>query len=287
MLPNFLIIGAQKAGTSSLYRYLQGHPQVFVPDLKEPDFFVEERNWSRGIAWYEALFEGAGDAVAIGEASTSYTMYPMYDGVPARIADLIPRARLVYLVRDPVERMRSDYLHYRNLRPGAQRRLRIEREMEPLERALISNPHYLHTSRYALQIEQYLAHFPRDRLLVITSEDLRHRRLETLRRVFEFVGVDPHRMPSTVDQEFNVTDQARLPTAWSRALRRAPGYVALAPRVPAAARRVAKRLVTTEVSREGAEMPAALRERLREQLRDDVKRLRPYLGDGFDGWGIA
>src|SRR5204863_2222453 len=85
MLPNFLIIGAQKSGTTSLYRYLQMHPDVFMPRNKEPDFFVAERNWPMGLDWYEAHFAAARDAIAIGEASTTYTMYPHYAGVPERV----------------------------------------------------------------------------------------------------------------------------------------------------------------------------------------------------------
>jgi hypothetical protein len=288
MLPNFLIIGAQKAGTSSLYRYLRDHPQIFMSDLKEPDFFVEERNWSLGRAWYEQLFASAGDALAVGEASTSYTMYPMYGGVPQRIAEMIPDVRLVYLIRDPIERMRSDYLHYRNLRDGALARLKLDRETDPPERALLSKPHYLQTSCYALQIERYLAHFPREHLLVITSEMLRRRRLDILKRIFAFLGVDPEWNPATLHEEFNRTADARAPTEWARAVRRVPGYGAFARLIPLGVKRMAKqRLLITGIDREEGEIPDSLRRLLRERLREDVERLRRYVDEDLDGWGMA
>ena len=80
MLPTFIVIGAGKAGTTSLWGYLRDHPQVFMSDPKELDFFTVEHNWSKGVGWYEAHFADAGDAVARGEASGSYTNWPNFAG---------------------------------------------------------------------------------------------------------------------------------------------------------------------------------------------------------------
>ncbi len=163
-LPDFLLIGAMKCGTTSLYHYLRDHPQIFMPSIKAPEFFAEEGNWGRGIGWYRRQFEGAAPGVvAIGEASNVYTKYPRYRGVPARIADHIPYARLVYVVRDPIDRIRSHY----------QTRLTEGTERAPIGRAVRENPIYLDYSRYAMQLDRYLDHFPREQLLVITAEDLR------------------------------------------------------------------------------------------------------------------
>ena len=78
---------------------------------KELDFFVEEKMWGRGFDWYRDQFAGADDAVAIGEASPSYTCFPHFGGVPERIASVMPDVRMIYIVRDPIERMRSAYRH--------------------------------------------------------------------------------------------------------------------------------------------------------------------------------
>src|SRR5205809_5721571 len=81
-LPTFLVIGAMKAGTDSLWHYLRAHPRVHMSETKELDFFVSELNWRRGLPWYRSRFSGASaDAVAVGEASTSYSKHPVYAGV--------------------------------------------------------------------------------------------------------------------------------------------------------------------------------------------------------------
>lgn len=276
MLPTFLVIGAMKAGTTSLHHYLDRHPQVFMSRTKELHYFVEERNWRRGRAWYEEQFAPAGDGVvALGEASTTYTRYPEFRGVPARIAEVLPDVRLVYSIRDPIERMRSHYQHA--VAEGDER--------EPIERALLSNPAYLNTSRYALQIEQYLEHFPPERLLIITSEDLRHARATTMRRVYEFIGVDPELAPP-LDQEYYRTEDRRAYRGVAHTARRVAALRAMAQAAPRPIRVLVRRLGTREID-PGATIPAALRRRLEELLQEDVRRLQAHIGDGFGGWGLA
>src|SRR4051794_5648348 len=166
-LPNFLLIGAMKAGTTSMYHYLRAHPQVYMPTFKAPEFFAGKALSSRGVDWYRRQFADVGPgAVAIGEASNVYTKYPHYSGVPARIAELIPDVRLLYIVRDPVARIRSHY----------QTRAVEGSEKLPLGEAVASNSISLDYSRYAMQIEQYLEHFSREQLLVTTAEALRNDR---------------------------------------------------------------------------------------------------------------
>ncbi|HYY79159.1 MAG TPA: sulfotransferase [Actinomycetes bacterium] len=273
MLPNFLVIGAMKAGTTSLYRYLREHPQVFMPPEKELHFFATPERWGRGRDWYEARFAAAADgAVAVGEASPTYAMYPEFAAVPERVAALLPDARLLYTVRHPIERMRSHYLH----------QVRRGREHAPIERALVADPRYLDTSRYALQLERYLDRFPAERLLVITAEELRDDRVATVGRALEFLGADPGLLPPTLDREFHRTAaRARRPLA--AAALRLPGSRALRRLAPPALRRLAGR----ELPSRPARIPPELEARLREELRDDVRRLRAHLGPGFDGWGIG
>ena len=285
-LPNFLIIGAMKAGTTSLYHYLRAHPQVFMSSVKELDFFAHEPNRSRSLDWYRRQFAPAEpDSVAIGEASTIYTKYPRFPGVPERIAVQVPEVRLIYVVRHPIERIRSHYQH----------QVAVGAERAPFERAVFDNPIYLDYSRYAMQIDQYLPHFPRDQMLVITSEDLRHKRLATVRRVYEFLGVEPDYTPPNLYREFYRTGERVTypPLAWRirRALKR---------HLPASKR--AKELVDAPFAqwlrrvrpeKEGARasgaqsIPEEIRDLLVGLLEEDVRRLRGYVGSGFDGWGIA
>lgn len=142
-LPNFLVIEAMKAGTVSLHNYLAEHPDVFVGDgatFGERQFFVAEQNWPRGRGWYESLFDGADGAAAIGECSPGHTWAHVYRGVPERILQLIPQARLIYLVRDPVARMQSMYMH----------QVSAGRERGRVEAALLDD-RYLWPSRYGFQ----------------------------------------------------------------------------------------------------------------------------------------
>lgn len=275
MLPNFLIIGAAKSGTTSLYHYLRAHPQVFMPEKKELGFFIAEENWSRGLAWYESQFEGAEDAVAVGEASPRYTMNPVYPGVPGRIAKLLPRARLIYVVRHPLERMRSHYLEHL-----------LTTDEGPIEKALVTYPIYLSASRYAAQIEHYLEYFPREQLLVITAEQLRSAPEQTLRRIFLFLGVDHERSAPIMRQEFNKTEDKRIRRTIFRIASRSAAYGTVKRLVPARLTKLALPLVTKRLDNANVAIPEDLRRWLTDILRDDVRRLYRYLDGSFDGWGI-
>jgi hypothetical protein len=285
MLPNFLVIGAMNAGTTSLYHYLRLHPDVYMSETKELDFFVAERNWGNGLDWYEAQFAAADGARAIGEASVTYTMFPRYRGIPERIAKTIPDARLIYVVRDPIERMKTQYLQFRF--PKRIQYADFERERRPSDRAFLENPFFVDCSRYAYQIDQYLEHFERGQLLVVTSEDLRNRRVETVRRIYAFLGVDPEFVPEALNEEFHRSARMRVPRSLAWSLRRIPGYDRLARRLPRPVRKLKARVSTMTYERAQAEITEGTRRRLEEILREDVARLRTFVGDGFDGWGIV
>lgn len=310
-LPNFMIIGAMNAGTTSLYRYLRDHPQVFMSTPKELCFFMEDGNWGQGRSWYEGHFEAASDFPAIGEASVGYTMHPVFGGVAARIAELIPHLKLIYMVRHPIERMRTQYLHYRfpdkiKLRVGSSgdspddpRRgtfsdpavaaaLNCGQDRRPIGRALLESPLYLNTSLYAMQIEEYLEHFPRSQLLVVQSERLRDDRQTALRRIYRFLGIDERPLSPRAAQEFNRTATRRVPRGSILAMHRISGLRRLTRLVPVG---VKQQMLRGGLSREvdivKSRIPDDVQRRLEDLLREDVRRLRSYIGEDFDGWGIA
>jgi hypothetical protein len=179
MLPDFIIIGAKKCGTTSLYDYLALHPAIAMSFKKELRFF--SANWHRGQAWYERQFPVTGSIR--GEATPDYARHPYIPGVPQRIASMVPSAKLIYMVRDPIERVVSHHME----------RLAIFIERRPLE-LLLRDPamrlEYLCESRYHTQLTQYLAVFPSSQILVVGLEEMKADRRTTLRRVFEFLGVD-------------------------------------------------------------------------------------------------
>jgi Sulfotransferase domain len=283
-LPTFLVIGAMKAGTTSLHLYLDKHPQVSMSRPKETNFFTDEHNWSRGLGWYMGRFShSAPDAIAIGESSTNYTKYPHHQGVPKRIASTLGEVRLIYVIREPIGRMQSHYLH----------RVITGRERKQIDIALLSNPLYLDASRYAMQLERYLEHFPLDRLLIIRSEDLRNERESTMRRIYRFVGVDDSTLPQLEAEVYQTVDRRAFRPSVA-AILQVPHARRLARVMPAGLRRVAQRAATRSIEGERRNLGGDRRNLrgdtrliLEGMLREDVQRLRAYMGAEFDGWGIA
>jgi Sulfotransferase domain len=276
-LPTFVVIGAGKGGTVALYRYLRDHPEVFMSEIKELRFFVAERNWERGVEWYEEQFQAAGDAVAIGEASPIYTEYPQFDGVPERIAKVLPDVRLIYLVRHPIERLRSDYAD-RFLRGGEQRSPEV---------ALASDPGYLNRSRYGMQVQRYLDYFPKEQLLLVKSEDLRGSRADALERIYSYIGVDEGWESSVLKREYHSTADWRLPRTSFGRIRASRPYRALSRFSPQFLKRAARPLITRRVGEIRPEIPDDLRHELEEVLREDVRLLREQVGGDYDGWGLG
>lgn len=281
-LPDFLVIGAMKAGTTSLFHYLRDHPQVFMPPEKELDFFAERGNWHRGVDWYRSRFRGAPEDAVAGEASTLYSKYPVVPDVPERIASVIPNCLILYVVRDPIERIRSHYEH----------RVALGSEREPLEAAVQRDPVYLACSRYASQIDRYLSCFPRSRMLLVDSRRLRNDRVRAMREAYEFLGVRQEVIPASLAREYYRTDERISYPKAAAGLRRA-----LKRRFPRSKR--AKELVDSSIPmvlratrrQTRLESPRAVdpqtRERLASLLYEDVERLRTYMPPDFDGWGIA
>ena len=162
MLPNLIVIGAMKCGTSSLHYYLSLHPEIFMSERKELNFFIDRKNWGRGLDWYEAQFP---EPLPVrGESSPGYTKYPTFEGVAERLHSVLPGAKLIYLVRDPIERIVSHYLDSYALR-------REDGTIEDMLADLDDN-HYVNCSRYFMQLEQYLRYYPESQILIITSEEL-------------------------------------------------------------------------------------------------------------------
>lgn len=192
-LPNLVVIGAMKCGTTALHRYLDAHPEIGMSAMKETNFFVgpefrdEEPEpwwrggqWHRGIDWYASLFDPA--KPVRGETSPSYTS-PDHPQVPGRMAKVVPDARLVYLVRDPLDRALSQYQHH--VGDGAEHRSVGEALLDP-------ESQYLSRSRYHDRLVPFLELFDPSQVLVVVQERLLRDRRPTLRRIYDHVGADPH-----------------------------------------------------------------------------------------------
>ncbi len=276
-LPTFIVIGAMKCGTTSLHYYLGLHPAIAVSRVKELNFFVAERNWGRGSAWYERQFPRA--APAVGEASPNYTAYPRFAGVPERMHSLVPDARLIYVVRDPVERIVSHYVH--QVASGLERRPFAEAVTDP------DRNDYVARSRYRLQLERYLRYYPPERILVLAAEDLRRDRAGTLGQVFAWLGVDPGFESRRLRFELHAGERKRVRSATGQRLGRAVRTV-LRRRLPLDLGWHAEELLVRPFSRPvpRPELPEALRSRLAEQLAPEAEWLRGFCGRDFEGWQV-
>ena len=109
--PDFIIIGAAKSGTTTLYQYLCRHPQIYMSTPKEPDFFSLDMNYHKGIEWYESLFDGAKPEQICGEASTTYSRWHQHPKAAERISQYLPKVKLIYIMRHPVDRAYSFYAY--------------------------------------------------------------------------------------------------------------------------------------------------------------------------------
>jgi hypothetical protein len=200
--PGFLILGAAKAGTTSLHHYLLDHPQVSGPTIKEIHYF--DHAYHRGAGWYRAHFEPRRQPGEItGESTPYYLFHPL---VPARVASDLPEAKLIALLRNPIDRAYSHHNHecvssYESLPfdeaiEREEERLRGEEERLLGERRYCSFSHqhhsYLARGRYADQLERWFAQVGRERILVLGAEDLFEDPAGTVKAAQEFLGLEPH-----------------------------------------------------------------------------------------------
>ncbi|MHA7924496.1 MAG: sulfotransferase family protein [Marinobacter sp.] len=182
MKPNFFIIGAARSGTTSLYLYLEQHPEIYFSDVKELNFFSNPRYWAKGLKWYESRFNPRSQSITrIGEASTSYTRAPFTEETPKRIADYAPEAKLIYIVRNPMQRFVSHYLH--RVQAGQETR-EISEIIENLE-----NEAFAWQGLYNYQVEEFQKYFKPSQILVISMDDLKTSPRSLISKVFQFLGV--------------------------------------------------------------------------------------------------
>ncbi|MFL6240298.1 MAG: sulfotransferase family protein [Actinomycetes bacterium] len=285
-LPNLLVIGAMRAGSTSLHQALSEHPEIFMSQPKELHFFVAERNWRQGVPWYAQQFTKGAHKAVRGEASVTYTQSPQLAGVAGRAASVVPQARLVYVVREPIERMRSQYEHdVRRAVVGTPPAgwSRIGR-YGSAGGALLGQPKYVDASSYALQLDQWLEHYPAGRVCVITSEWLWQEPRAAMREVFGFLGVDTSWVPRNDVPHLNRATRFRTrPRAVGH-----PVLQGVARALPGTVKtRLRRREALQPDLQDMVEISPDVRAELQSRLAVDVRRIRPYVRGPFDGWGIA
>jgi hypothetical protein len=272
--PDFLIIGAMKAGTTSMYRDLRTHPRIFMPRDKEAGHLRDDGVLTDdGRARYARLFEPAGADQVCGEAPTDYTKLPDVPGVPARARAVAgPDLRAIYLVREPVARIVSH--HYHEFAAG--------RMPANIDDAVRDFPELVNYSRYAMQLAPWIETFGRDHVHVVRFEDYVTHRRDAVVEVTRFLGLEPR--PDLVQDEkvFNRSDGKPVMKGPLVILRRNPIYSRLVrPLLPLSARDALRRALMPKAPPRPDPPTAATVASIIEQLRDDLAAL-PGLLDAPD-----
>lgn len=275
-LPHFIVIGAMKCGTTTLFRHLGKHPEIGLSKDKETDFFLAEQNFARGFGWYGDQFRPG--ARVYGEASPNYTKCNEFPGVPARIRRHLPDAALIYMVRDPVDRFVSQYLHHMN-----------SGEIDiPPNRLLETSVgrHYLDCSRYHRQLSAYLEYFPRNQILVLGLDELQRDAATLLRRTFDFLDVDPAVEVNGLDEKHNRGADLRRMPGWYFAARRSPLLRNVKRRLPNALQQAVTTRIARDARRSLPQVGDSLRAALREALAEDAAAFRKLTGQAFAHWTV-
>jgi hypothetical protein len=300
-LPNFLIIGAGKSGTTSLYHYLNQHPEIFMSPVKEPKFFALEglgiyfqgpgdkevmtqTSGNRAVLEideYESLFDGARGAKALGEASPIYLHSPQ---APARIRHYIPDAKLVVVLRNPIERAYSAYLHQvRDGREWLGFREALLAEEGRIQRDWAPGWRYQRVGFYHEHLSRYYKLFGAEQIRVHLYEDLNKSPVSVSQDIFRFLRVDDSFVPD-ISLRHNVSGIPKSKALVALIKRPNPLKSAAKAVLPEKLRmRLSMNLQNRNLS-SAPPMPEEARMELIEAYREDVLRLQDLIGRDLSGW---
>ena len=266
MLPNFLGIGAQRAGTTWVYNCLREHPQVYMASSKELHFF--SYNFDKGLCWYESQFQSRNNETAVGEITPNYLN--VVNAIP-RIAECIPDARLLVILREPLDRARSAY-----------RLLKAAKyDGIAFADACKVNSYLAHLSLYSSQMERVFRYFDRAKVMVALYDDVQATPKGFLGELFRFIGVDDSFEPPSAKERYNQVLYPRLQSVIER--------VGLGPSLEVFKRtsigKLTKRIHSTSVAtsrgvNESYEVSACLRNKFRE----DLLKLQDIIDRDLSAW---
>ena len=279
--PNLFVIGAAKSGTTSLHHVLGSHPEIYMCEPKEPAFFVPELKYlPKEQDWYISLFENCGDVKYAGESSTHYAKRPLFEGVYERIFEFQPEARIIYLMRDPLDRAISHYWHnIHSIRPEFH-------EERPMLEAISEDPLYMEYGNYAMQLEPWLERFGRDSILPVVYEELIADPSAEIERIFNWLGVSPVDAPQSLEHKNARQEHVMKPRGLGvlESFRHSRTWNYLAPWVPRSLKRIASGLAVKPEKPKQEDMSAAVMERMRPIAKVNVERIRELLGRDFPIW---
>lgn len=276
--PSFILIGAGKAGTSFVFEMLRHHQEIFWSTPKEVNFFSFDRNYEKGWEWYCQHFEGADEAKAIGEGSPSYSS--IFEQTPQRMARHIPNAKLIYTVRDPIERIRSHYMQFLQQPPTHGTWVPND-----INEAVKTVPHLVGASRYWHWLQAYGRHFSQDQSLVIFAEDMRADPDAVLNCCFKFLGVDPNQFSADTARRVNPWQNLKRDRFILKLLRQWSGLKTLLGATPGPLKTWFEPLLQTYQKRR-PELTEETRQWLAETLREDAYQLLDFCGKSRGFWNL-
>lgn len=260
-----------KAGTSSLYRYIASHPDIIPSSIKETDFFKSNSDFNKGIKWYETLFQGNGKYAF--EASPNYTKRNQFPHVPARMHSVLPKIKLIYVLRDPIERIKSHYIH--NYANGRE----YQSFSEALERRNFGINNYIQTSKYYFQIQAFLEYYSDSQLLILESEQLKKDPVKVLNHTFKFLKISANYDMTLLEKRFHESSEKKRPSRLEQTLCQRTNNAYLL----ASIRKMTKPL------RQSIEQPILSpsdKEMLMNEILPDIEKLRQFTGLTFSDWSL-
>jgi hypothetical protein len=271
--PTFIVIGQAKCGTTTVCETLRHHPQVFVTEPKEPHFFGFNSS-TRSREWYDSLYEGVGSERAVGEGSTSYTRPDTYERCARSILREAPHARFVYLARDPIARLESDW----------KMRVREGRATwNDINKSLDDNPQVVELGKYWRNLSSYRDLFPAEQLLIVLLEDLARRPKETMATIYRHLGVDEVPAAAERPEAANTAGSYRREGTIMKAARRSGIVKAGLTMLPGPVITALKSRLSTPYRYEANWDPGRLRE-LQSMYREASRPLLDHLGKPRDFW---
>jgi hypothetical protein len=276
-LPNLIVIGAAKCGSSSLHYYLGNHPEIYMSRKKELAFFIKSQNWNKGVNWYKSQFNTR--SKICGETTPGYSYFPGIKGVPEMMYLVIPEAKIIYIIRDPIERIISAYIG--RFAAGKENRS-INIALENLE-----NNSLVYPSKYFMQLEQYLPFFEKSNIKVLALEDLKEKLSKTMKDVFLFLEVDDHfiseknlkilnpsitkRRKNRVGMILRKFSETTFASMFTDEFRRNVGKIVYLP--------FSKKIIRPIIDE-------SIMEKLRRYFEEDVRRIKEFTGNDFKNWLI-
>jgi hypothetical protein len=265
-LPDFIIIGAMKCATTSLHEQLARQPGIIMSDPKEPNFFSDDSQYARGLDWYGSCFARARGGELLGESSTHYTKLPTHPRTIERMRlHLTPAVRFIYVMRHPIDRLISQYIH-----EWTQRVISV-----PIDQAIEAHPELIAYSRYAMQLRPYIDAFGREAILPVFNEAIRHDPQSQLERVARHIGYrQPVRWEAGLSDQNVSSDRVRKHPVRD-AILNLPGAAAL--RRTLVPKSVRNRIRSLWTMKRRPELSAASAARLRELFDEDLTVLGQWL----------